>query len=58
MKARTDLFGRCRGCGRRLKRKSTTCSRLCELVAGEIGHRSKPSKNRHRHLDPSTGESL
>ena len=33
MKARTDLFGRCAGCGRRLKRKSKTCSRLCSELA-------------------------
>ncbi len=54
MKARTDLFGRCRGCGRRLKRKSTTCSRLCETVTLEM---RKPSKTRHtNHKPPSTGD--
>ena len=33
MKARSDIFSRCRGCGRRLKRKSTVCSRICAEIA-------------------------
>ena len=46
MKARTDLYGRCAGCGRRLKRKSVTCSQSCQNIARTT---RKPTYRKHTH---------
>jgi predicted nucleic acid-binding Zn ribbon protein len=51
MKARTDTFGRCHGCGRRLKRKATTCSSRCTLIVSEITHPRKPRNTRNATLN-------
>lgn len=52
MKCRTDLFGRCAGCGRRLKRKSVVCSQSCGNIAKSA---RKPTYRKH-HPQPTTSQ--
>lgn len=50
MKARTAIFGVCRTCGRRLKRKATVCSEACRRMAA--GSRSRRSRNHTEGVIP------